>query len=218
MGSRRPGGRRKSRRQAPRRPRFRLTLDRIELAAGRDGLLRGGPEPALLAGLYHARAAPLLLGRCLHRLDSIADFPHSAAPGHQLLDVALPALALPGTLALLCLVLEEDSGLDLAQLYTDLASPSTLGGYDAAASVPEPRLMSELMAHPASEPPQAETIHLLRDGRPLEDQIRRDDWIAAAMIRIQLPEGGASSHWDLKARTADGSNDWTFWLHAWFDA
>jgi hypothetical protein len=219
MGSRRSPGRGKSRRrQTPRSPRFRLTLDRIELAAGRDGLLRGGPEPALLGGLFRARPGPVLLGRCLHRLGSIDDFPHNASLDQQLLDVSLPAGTLPGTLALLCLVLEEDSGRDLAQLYADLATPANLAAFDGAARVPEPRPMSELMAHPASELPHAETIHLLRDDQPLQDQVKDDDWIAAALIRIALPEAGRSSHWALQARSADGHNDWTFWLHAWVDA
>jgi hypothetical protein len=117
-------------------------------------------------------------------------------------------------MALLCLVLEEDSGEDVTRLYGDRATPERLAGFHGEPAIPAPAGLADLLAHPASEPPHAEPIHLLRDGRPLEDQVARDDWIAASIIRLDVPEGSSVSHWRLQARSADSRNDWTLWLQA----
>lgn len=217
MTERKPKGARK-RKQVPARPRFRLTLERVELAAGWDGRLRGGPEPCLLVGLFQvAKAGANLLGRCLHRLGTIKTFPHTVVPREPLFDVGLMVGPELGSLAILCLVVEEDSGRDIEKLFSDVAAPDRLAAYAGDKVIPDPISIVDLMAHPASEPPHAEPLHLLRDGRPLDVQLIRDKWIAASMIRLDLPPGTTSSQWMLEACSQDQRNDWTLWLHARVD-
>ena len=205
----------------PRRPRFRLSLERLELAAGHDGLLRGAPEPCLLIGLFQLRAeGPALIGRCLHEVGTIhAPLPLAMTVGQELLDLPLPRSGdtLPG-MALISLLLEKDSGADIARLYTDLGTPARLAVVQEALAVPDTLPLGELLRLPATAPPHAEPIQLLYEERAVADEVRRDDWVGAALIRIDPPQGRASHEWQIRARSADRRNDWTLWLHGRLDA
>jgi len=191
---------------------LRVGLDRVELARGWDGPFGGGIEPCLIVAAFQiVDGAPALLGRALRKFGTIRSFPHVQSVPEPLLEIRGSEMA-SERLALLCLVLEEDSGLDLADLFREMASLDRFSGYDLSAPVPEPMTLTVMIAEPAFVPPRPRAIHLLRDGRPLEDQVKADDWVAASLIRLEAPRHRTASRWRIEARSEDQRNDWTLWL------
>jgi hypothetical protein len=233
MGRPRSHARRKANgRPAPlRHLRLRITMRRVELARGWDGPLRGGPEPCTLVAVFDVGRAEggtgggMLLGRAVHRLGTVDRIPASIPLDDEILDLGLPASVaargapLSGSLAVLCLVLEEDDGADIASLYADVATPARFVGFDARGAVPEPVSLADLGTLPATQPPRAQPIQLLRDGRPLSPQLRHDDWIGASLIRldVQVDGGARDTDWTIEARSEDLRNDWTMWMHVRVD-
>jgi hypothetical protein len=192
---------------------LRVMLERMELARGHDGLLRGGVEPRLLLAAFLMRSGKAtLLGRSLTSVGTVTSYPHLSYVDEQALWLGLPRRSEPGAVSLLCLVLEEDSGRDIETLFGDLATPARFVGYDGHTDVPEPVPLAAMMARPSTQAPHAEPIQLLRDGRPLEDTLRHDDWIAASVIRLELAQVNTSTRWSVEARSHDRRNDWTLWL------
>ena len=195
-----------------------MAVQRIELARGWDGWLRGGPEPCLLVGVFKVEGpAVSLLGRSVHKLGTVNSFPHTRQIDEELLDVRIPGDTDSGALAVLCLFVEEDGGRDIAALYTDVGTPARLAGFEKASLIPDPLSMAEIMALPPSQPPHAQPICLLRDGCTLGDQIVDDDWIGASVVRLALSASRGDSHWGLRAQSEDRRNDWAVWLHARVD-
>ncbi|HMF41790.1 MAG TPA: hypothetical protein VKQ32_14025 [Polyangia bacterium] len=191
---------------------LRVGVDRVELTRGWDGRLGGGIEPCLIIGAFQLLDdAPSLLGRALKKMGTVRNFPHIQSVPEPILEVRLPGTA-PHGLALLCLVLEEDRGRDVADLFGQIASLDRFSGYDRHAPVPEPLALTTMMAEPGTDPPRPRALHLLRDGRPLEDEVESDDWMAASLIRLQAYRAGASAHWRIEAHSEDRRNDWTLWL------
>jgi hypothetical protein len=189
---------------------LRVGIERVELAAGWDGRFGGGVEPCLIVGAFQVSGGePSLLGRALKRIGTVKSFPHIQSEPEPLLDV--PGFT-PRRIALLCMVLEEDRGRDVADLFSQIAMLDRFSGYDGHAPVPEPVTLTTMIAEPASNPPKPRAIHLLRDGVPLEDQIKSDDWMAASLIRLDARGAGATSRWRIEARSEDLRNDWTLWL------
>lgn len=200
--------------EPPRLGTLRVVLERMELARGHDGLLRGGVEPRLLLAAFLMRDGhPTLLGRSLTAVGTVKSFPHLCEVREQAMQLGLPRRNEPGTITLLCLVLEEDTGRDIEALFADVAMPARFVGYDDHAAVPAPATLASVLARPLTEPPHAEPIQLLRDGRPLEETLRHDDWIAASVIRLETPQQHSTSRWSVEARSHDRRNDWTLWLH-----
>lgn len=200
--------------ELPRLGTLRVVLERVELARGHDGFLRGGVEPRLLLAAFLMRKGKAtLLGRSLTAVGTVKSYPHLREVHEQALHLGLPRRSEPGAVSLLCLVLEEDSGSDIEALFADVATPARFVGYDEHAAVPEPVTLVQMMARPSTQAPHAEPIQLLRDGRPLEEALRHDDWIAAGIIRLEAAQVNASSRWSVEARSHDRRNDWTLWLH-----
>jgi len=142
----------------------------------------------------------------------VKSYPHLSYVDEQALVLGLPRRSEPGAVTLLCLVLEEDSGRDIETLFGDLAAPTRFVGYDGHTDVPAPVTLAAMMARPSTQAPHAEPIQLLRDGRPLEDTLRHDDWIAASVIRLENAQVSTSTRWSVEARSHDRRNDWTLWL------
>jgi hypothetical protein len=202
------------RKETPRLGTLRVVLERMELARGHDGLLRGGVEPRLLLAAFLMRKGkPALLGRSITSAGTVKSYPHQSEIHEQVLFVGLPKRGEPGAVTLLCLVLEEDSGRDLEALFSDVAAPTRFVSYDVHSTVPEPVTLAAMMARPSTQAPHAESIQLLRDGRPLEEALKHDDWIAASVIRLEATQVSTGSRWSVEARSHDQRNDWTLWLH-----
>jgi hypothetical protein len=188
-------------------------LSAVEFACGHDGLLRGAPEPVIVAGIYQVVGhAAVLVGRGLVRLHPTGSFPStlawevgSGAPGTSL--GAGRARTQPGdVLVLLACALEADSGDDVEEIYADLSDGGVFRVWPADADLPAPAALVELA--PAEAEPTGSRVHVIRRGVDLRDGCRSDDFVGACAVVVAAARG-VDHALRLRFVSPDGLNDWT---------
>ncbi|MBN1773427.1 MAG: hypothetical protein JXB32_19350 [Deltaproteobacteria bacterium] len=186
-----------------------VTLKALELARAYDGPLRGAPEPALLFAAYLVPEAgePQLLARALERVPCRGGCPQTVALERTALRAAAPREQAE-RLLLVMLALEEDAGTDVADLYAALERPEQFTIFPPGPRVPEAVTLEDLLRVAPAEPPRAEPVCVLRRGVDL-GELRRDDWVGAALLRVRPARGAAARLWRVPLVAADGRNDWT---------
>jgi hypothetical protein len=185
---------------------YTVEIERLELAAGHDGLLRGHPEPVLVVGLYRvSEAGCSLLGRTMVRFAPKGAYPSTALPLGAASIAGRMDSAPESRLVLIGLALEEDSGGDVKDAYAMLDRAGALLVWSDAEFTPSPvsiRALGNRSSGVASVP----QLHVLLDGIDMRDVCLDDDWIGASAL--VLPAAGGGQH-RLCFRSADGLNDWT---------
>ncbi len=182
-----------------------MSIDRLEVARGHDGFMRGAPEPVVVCGVFAITAAgPRLLGR------GVAEFhrpkrsypctvePHAA----DLIDAAAPRES--GSLVLVSLAFEKDGGGDVQRAYAALERAADIALFDETAAEPAPIDLDDVAGDLAGwSTPRA--VHLMVDGAHFV--AADDDWVAGAAVAVE--RGGRRQRHRAHFASADGRNDWT---------
>jgi hypothetical protein len=188
-----------------------VDLASVEFACGHDGLLRGAPEPVIIAGIYQiVDQAAELVGRGLVRLRPTGSFPSTLAWDDTTPLMAGRTRTRPGDLlVLLACALEADAGDDIEALYADLSDSGAFrvwpaDGLDAV--VPAPVTLVEVS--PSEAAPLVPRVHVIRRGVDLRDGCPADDFVGACAVAVAAARG-VDHAFRLRFVSPDGLNDWT---------
>lgn len=186
-----------------------LTWDRLEIARGHDGLLRGKPEPVIVSAIFHLQSNQTRLGgRWVNRCNcSTASYPTLVTP------IDVPRMNAPGfsarEAAFFCLwiAIEDDGGSLVQDIYARLERVNDIFLCPLEHLDPAPLFLtcdgvSEL------ERCQPFPLDLLVEGQHLSSLRARDDFIAA--MGVVLPAGGPYTE-ELRVHfvSTNERNDWT---------
>jgi hypothetical protein len=202
--------------ESPMRPRqVRVALQRVEITAGHDGLLRGKPEPVILLFAYCVGGGvTTFLGQELLRLHPKKPFPAQLALPEEVaisVDVRQHEGVQAGShLLVLALALEEDSSADVQHLYKRLSTPESLFLWDSASPIPAPVTLANTRRWMPADAAQVFAVHLMDGVVDVGEQCSGDNFVAAQAVLIGFAKGPADC-W-LRFVSADRRNDWTAWL------
>lgn len=211
-------GRGRKRRQRPgnrgiggKRVTFDLRVTDVEIEKGHDGLLRGGPDPAICLALCSARAETLsCLGRALVR----AKAKTMGGPERIVIDDAERvrvkfSVDQDVTMIVLMIALEEDNGRGVRAAFEMLGNPETMCVWRGERDVlPVP--LTALAAHgvPYLEPVPVDI------GAEGEDKnaFAGDKWVGAGLMQARFEEHRFERTLRFPVRADDGKNAWTVGL------
>lgn len=186
---------------------FRGIVEKLEVARGHDGFLRGGPDPVLLVGVYGVSGgASRLLGRTLHRFPSETKFPTELAPDRA----ELPAVLVEGPemrFVVLAVALEEDGDLDVQRIFGALDHPELLSIWSTDRSEVDPLALGAFPNDAAHATPSP--IELVIDGQTASSACKSDKWIGARAWSLETRTPAAPSMYRAPFLAADRKNDWT---------
>jgi len=187
---------------------FRGAIDKLEIARGHDGFLRGGPDPVLIAAIYAATSKEIrLVGRSLHKFESKKEFPTEAKPNV----VELPAVVIqadaPASFLFVAIMLEEDGGKDVQRLYGAVEHQAMLSAWAMDRTEVDPAPLATIAATPAFQSPTR--VDLLLEGQPVANTCKSDKWIGAVCTALVARSPAARSLYRLPFLAPDRKNDWT---------
>ncbi|MBX3193022.1 MAG: hypothetical protein KF819_38915 [Labilithrix sp.] len=193
--------------------RFHGRVEKLEIARGHDGFLRGPPDPVLAVAVYvHDASTCRLLGRSLHRFRPSARMPSEVLPDvHPIASGAIDANQDFRYLALV-VALEEDGGRDVQRLYGMLEHHRLLSVWDEAHSEVEPFSLLAVPRELAWFTPTP--VDLIVDGASASTSCSSDKYIGAVCWAMQprsdVPTAPLRpSVYRLPFLAADRKNDWT---------
>jgi hypothetical protein len=180
------------------------SVEQVEITRGRDGLLRGKPEPVLLLAAY--RLAPVaIVARTLLRL-KVGQAPPCVLPVRGAELRYETRLRGEERFVLLALALEEDSGDGVNALYGRLEAPDGFAVWSLSEAVPAPRQLAE-WAGSVSLSPQGVPIELLVEERQARELGGGDDFVSACAVCVSADR--QDEVWRLPFADAQGGNQWT---------
>lgn len=190
-----------------RRATFQGKVEKLELARGHDGFLRGGPDPVLLLGVYGVFGSTVrLLGRSLHRFASRTKFPTEIAPDAP----AIPAFAIEAEgfhFLVLAVALEEDGGRDVQRLFGAFEHVALLSVWSPERSEVDPIALAAFPVDVEHTVPT--TVEMVIDGEQASSSCKSDKWIGAVCWSL-LPRAPAGlATYRLPFLAPDRRNDWT---------
>ncbi len=187
---------------------FRGVIDKLEVARGYDGFLRGGPDPVLVAGIYAVTDKETrLVGRSLHRFESKTQFPTEVKPNVTELPAVRVETDLPVRFLMLAIMLEEDGGQDVQRLYGAVEHQALLSVYEAEHSDVDPVSLGAFSAKATSKAPTR--VEMLVEGQPASSACKSDKWIGAVGVVLESRALPAYSLYRLPYLAPDRKNDWT---------
>jgi len=184
--------------------RLELTLPRLEMARGHDGLLRGEPEPVVVLGAFYTDGESVrALGRAHVRFAPRGSYPLVAEPdgAHSLAAPLLPSVHDRERVVVLALALEEDSGDDVARVYGALENAASFALWAREETVPAPRGLHTFVD-------AVTRVFVLHDGREL--RCTSDELIGAVVATMPL----ARATHELRLPFSSDRNDWLAVLEA----
>jgi len=191
---------------------LRIAVDvvSLEMASGHDGLLRGHPDPAIVAGVYRigAGGAPAtLVGRGQVTFRPRGTYPLVSSPeeGAELVRARV-SLGADEALALLAIAVERDGGRDLGEIYAALPDAGAIRLWDGAPTVPSPVPIEEL-AQRDGMAGTVQPVHALIGGRDLDTACEDDDLVGVCLAVRPRSRGEVDLR--LPFANADRANDWT---------
>jgi hypothetical protein len=193
--------------------RFSGRVDKLEIARGHDGILRGPPDPVLAIAVYVGDAATFrLLGRSLHKFHPRDSFPASVPPDREALPTGAIDVETGFRYVALAVALEEDGGVDVQRVFGALEHHRMLSVWAPHGAEPEPFSLSTLPETPEWGVPVE--IDLCIDGVSLSSSCASDKLIGAVCWtmspRAELPTSAyRASLYRLPFLSADRKNDWT---------
>ena len=187
---------------------FRGAIDKLEIARGHDGFLRGGPDPVLIAAIYAATAKEIrLVGRSLHKFESKTEFPTEVKPNV----VELPAVVIqaeaPARFVFLAIMLEEDGGKDVQRLYGAVEHQSMLSAWAIEQPDVDPAPLATIAASAAFQSPTR--VDLLLEGQHVANTCKSDKWIGAVCCALPARDPAARSRYRFPFLAPNRKNDWT---------
>ncbi|HEX4515529.1 MAG TPA: hypothetical protein VH054_18410 [Polyangiaceae bacterium] len=187
---------------------FRGSIDKLEIARGHDGFLRGGPDPVLIAAIYAATAKELrLVGRSLHKFESKTEFPTEVKPNL----VELPSVVVQSEersrFLFLAIMLEEDGGKDVQRLYGAVEHQSMLSAWAMEQAEVDPAPLASIAADAAFHAPTR--VDLLLEGQPVVNTCKSDKWIGAVCCALPARQPEARSLYRFPFLAPNRKNDWT---------
>jgi hypothetical protein len=187
---------------------FRGSIDKLEIARGHDGFLRGGPDPVLIAAIYAAIAKEIrLVGRSLHKFESKTEFPTEVKPDVvELPSVVIQADAAPRFL-FLAIMLEEDGGKDVQRLYGAVEHQSMLSAWAMEQTEVDPAPLAAIATTPSFQSPTR--VDLLLEGQPVANTCKSDKWIGAVCCALPARSPAGRSLYRFPFLAPNRKNDWT---------
>ena len=187
---------------------FRGAIDKLEIARGHDGFLRGGPDPVLVAAIYAAAGGDFrLVGRSLHKFESKTEFPTEVKPNVvELPAVVIQADALARFL-FLAIMLEEDGGKDVQRLFGAVEHQSMLSAWATDRTEVDPAPLATIAANATFQTPTR--VDLLLEGQPVANTCKSDKWIGAVCCALPARAPAARSLYRFPFLAPDRMNDWT---------
>ena len=186
---------------------FRGAIDKLEIARGHDGFLRGGPDPVLIAAIYAAtRKEFRLVGRSLHKFESKTKFPTEVRPDR----VELPSVVIqseaPPNFLFLAIMLEEDGGEDVQRLYGAVEHQSMLSVWALEQAEVDPAPLTVATSGAFQSPTR---VDLLIEGQPVANTCKSDKWIGAVCFALAARNPAARSLYRFPFLAPNRKNDWT---------
>lgn len=190
--------------------RARLTLEHLELAKGYDGLLRGTPEPTLIAGLYAIDSSTRLLGRYLYRFQRPAEFPTKVAPRKASKEQVTFTRGAGTRVVAVVLAVEEDSGAGLPRLFAALEQAEAIVAWTDQGTSSLPTPLCELCTAEGLAPGRGHDVHVMFGQHDPSKELAGDDWIGAGLLWVAgTPTTSADRVHRMNFVSADTRNDWT---------
>lgn len=193
--------------------RFQGRVDKLEIARGYDGLLRGPPDPVLAIGVYvHDTSTFRLFGRSLHRFQPRGRMPLSVAADVDTVAHSAIETSRAFRYVALAIALEEDGGRDVQRLYGMLEHHRLLTVCDTSHREVEPYAIVGLPRDRAWSTPTP--VELIVDGVRASASCESDKLIGAACWTMEpravVPTAPArASVYRLPFLSSDRRNDWT---------
>jgi hypothetical protein len=193
--------------------RFHGRVDKLEIARGHDGLLRGPPDPVLAIAIYVGDPSTFrLLGRSLHRFHPRGSFPATVAPDTELLPSGAIDVSTSFRYVAVAVALEEDGGVDVQRIYGALEHHRMLSVWAPDRAEPEPFSLVTLPDTAAWTVPAE--VDLVIDGVSASSSCASDKFIGAVcwtmQPRAEVPTSAyRASVYRLPFLSADRRNDWT---------
>jgi hypothetical protein len=181
--------------------RVELSLPRLEMARGHDGLLRGEPEPVVVFGAYYTDGQSVrALGRAHVRFSPRGAYPLvvAAEGSHALAAPVLPAVHERERIVVLAIALEEDSGKDVARVYGAMENAASFAVWPREEAVPAPRALSATFDDPVMR------VYVLEDGRDLRAVCTGDELIGAVVATLPV----SRARHELRLPFVSERNDW----------
>jgi hypothetical protein len=187
---------------------FRGAIEKLEIARGHDGFLRGGPDPVLIAAIYAATPKEIrLVGRSLHKFESKKEFPTEVKPDKvELPSVVIQAEQLTRFL-FLAIMLEEDGGKDVQRLYGAVEHQSMLSAWAIEQPDVDPAPFGTVATTPSFQ--SATRVDLLLEGQPVSSTCTSDKWIGAVCCVHLARFPAARSLYRFPFLAPNRKNDWT---------
>jgi hypothetical protein len=187
---------------------FRGAIDKLEIARGHDGFLRGGPDPVLIAAIYAATAKEIrLVGRSLHKFESKTEFPTEVKPDK----VELPAVVIQAEQSMrslfLAIMLEEDGGADVQRLYGAVEHHAMLSAWTIEQAEVDPTALETIAKTISFHAPTR--VDLLLEGQPVANTCKADKWIGAVCCALMARDPAARSLYRFPFLAPNRKNDWT---------
>jgi len=189
----------------------RIEIHKLDIAKGHDGFLRGRPEPVVVFGVFlHAPSSLRLLDRKTCRFHRPHRFPGVASPQGALRFDLLLDYETPAVIVCAGFAIEEDSGLDVAEMAAALDRWQRLR-FEPVGDAPLPsgsliEWADALLEHDAPRP-----FDVLIDNTPALERFRHDDWIACSLYAFSGQERRQSNR-RMHFTSHDGRNDWSLTL------
>jgi len=191
-----------------RRVRVLLRPEAMEIVAGHDGLARGLPEPVAVVAAYYCNAeGTALVSRALVPFAVEGKAPSWA----QTIPRQQPAPSwfvaeTSGTVVVVAVAIEEDSGKDIQRIYadSDLADELLIWPLDGGGAVP--CALDRIAELSVAEAPIQVGLHTA-GGAP-SDTVRSDDYVGTAAVWLATPTDLRTRDFALPIRSRDGRNHW----------
>ncbi len=183
-------------------------VERLELAKGYDGFLRGAPEPTLLVAVYGVTGTRArLAGRYVYRFEQPTAYPCKVSTREPSHESCVVVVAEPSDrLVLLVLAIEEDSGRGLQALYAELERADAIVVWPPDTVTPAPLLLGELEPQ-AMAPDLGHRVHVLLGELDPAAKLEGDDWVDAAVLHAAATTQRKRCRFHLCC--ANARNDWT---------
>jgi hypothetical protein len=179
-----------------------------EIAKGYDGLLRGGPEPTIVLGLWAVgAAAATLVGRRVARMATPTTLPHTVKSEAPVALSALVAKESTQRLVVLVLAIEEDDGRGVQEAYALMEGDETLTLLSSVGGHPHGGPMGPYARDATSPHGDPHAVHVEVEGIGIEESIKGDDWVGASACVLKVERFRQSLRFHVRSK--DERNDWT---------